>query len=60
MSDIDGVISKTSKHQDKYLKKIAQITNPNNENGLLKDVLVNADVLIGLSAPNIVTEKMIK
>ena len=59
LCDIDGVISKTSSHTDTYLRKIAQQTNPNIENGSLKDVLVNADVLIGLSAAGIVSKEMV-
>jgi len=39
---------------------MAQVTNPNLEDGTLADILQNADVLIGLSAANIVTEDMIK
>jgi len=42
------------------LKKMAQITNPNQENGVLSDVLRDADVLIGLSAAGIVSQEMIK
>jgi len=60
LCDIEGVISRTSKHEDKYLKMMAQITNPNNENAKLADAIKKADVLIGLSAAGIVTEEMIK
>ena len=60
MRDIDGVISKNSTHTDKYLKKMAEITNPNLESGTLRDILNGADVLIGLSAANIVSADMIK
>lgn len=60
MRDIDGVISKNSKHTDKYLRKMAEITNPNLESGSLADILKGADVLIGLSAANIVTKDMVQ
>ncbi len=60
LCDKDGVISKTSKHENKYLRKIAQITNPNNENGTLKDIIKGADVFIGLSTGNILNKEMIK
>jgi len=60
MRDINGVISKKSSHSDKYLKAMAKITNPNCEDGTLADILKGADVLIGLSAANIVSEEMIK
>ena len=60
MRDIDGVISKNSSHTDKYLRKMAEVTNPNCESGTLADIMKGADVLIGLSAANIVSQDMIK
>lgn len=50
----DGMPSLTDAH-----KKLAKKTNPNFEKGSLADVLKNADVFIGVSAPNIVTREMI-
>lgn len=41
-------------------KALAEITNPNNEKGSLADVIKNADVFLGFSAPNIVTSDMVK
>ncbi len=38
---------------------LSKITNPNLEKGNLADVMKNADVFIGVSAPNIVTREMI-
>lgn len=38
---------------------MALITNKHNIKGALKDALVDADVFIGVSAPNIVTEDMV-
>ena len=43
----------------KYFEELSQITNPNNESGILKDVIKNADVFIGVSAPNIVSKEMV-
>lgn len=40
-------------------KQLAKKTNPNCEKGALADVLVGADVFIGVSAPNVVTREMI-
>ena len=34
-------------------KEIISLTNPNKEKGLLKDAIKNADVFIGVSAPNL-------
>ena len=39
--------------------EMALVTNKHNIKGTLKDALVDADVFIGVSAPNIVTEQMV-
>ena len=36
-----------------------EITNPNDEKGLLADVMKNADIFIGVSAPGTVTKEMV-
>jgi malate dehydrogenase (oxaloacetate-decarboxylating) len=41
-------------------EELAKITNPNMEKGLLEDVIKNADVFIGVSAPGLLTEEMVK
>ncbi len=43
-----------------YKTELAQITNKQNLSGSLEDALVGADVFVGTSAPNSVTEEMIK
>lgn len=43
-----------------YKIELAQITNKEKLQGSLKDAMVGADVFIGTSAPNSVTEEMIK
>ena len=40
-------------------KKMTEVTNLNNETGSLADALKGADIFIGVSAPNIVTPKMV-
>ncbi|MBQ3470764.1 MAG: NAD-dependent malic enzyme, partial [Clostridia bacterium] len=40
--------------------KLAELTNPDNLDVSLTDALVGADLFIGVSAPNILTEDMIK
>ena len=37
-----------------------KLSNLHKKKGLLKDVIVGADVFIGLSAPGMVTEEMVK
>lgn len=39
---------------------ISKVTNRDKEKGLLKDIMKNKDVFIGVSAPNIVTKEMIE
>ena len=40
--------------------KMAKVTNKNKKQGTLADVLVGADIFIGVSGPNLVTTEMIK
>ncbi|MBW6411796.1 NAD(P)-dependent malic enzyme [Clostridium weizhouense] len=60
MCDINGVITKNKSSNNPYMEELAQLTNPNNEDGLLKNAIKNADVFIGVSAPNIVSKEMVK
>ena len=41
-------------------EEIAQVTNPENRSGSLAEMLVGADVFIGVSAPGMVTTEMVK
>ena len=59
MCDKAGIISKESEGLNWMQEKMAEITNPNNETGLLTDAMKGADVFVGVSAPNIVTEEMV-
>ncbi len=43
-----------------YKDDIAKITNPNKEEGLLADVIKGADVFIGVSVANCVTQDMVR
>ena len=38
--------------------KMAELTNPDGESGTLADAMKNADIFVGVSAPNIVTSEM--
>ena len=61
MCDINGVISRDKDlSSNKYMEELAEITNPDNVTGMLKDAMVGADVFIGVSAPNIVSKEMVK
>ncbi|MEF9934314.1 MAG: malic enzyme-like NAD(P)-binding protein [Clostridium sp.] len=59
LCDRSGAISK-ERTLTGYKKDIAAITNPNNESGDLKTVMVGADIFVGVSAPNTVTPDMVR
>lgn len=60
MCDKDGVINKNADWLNWAQKEMVEKTNKNNISGLLKDALVDSDIFIGVSAPNIVTKAMIQ
>lgn len=58
--DIDGAIYQGMENLDDEKAVMACITNPEKKKGLLKDVIVGADVFIGVSAANVLTKDMIR
>lgn len=58
MVDIDGVVYSGRKENTPVLEEMAAITNPDECKGSLSDVIVGADVFIGVSAPNVLTIPM--
>ncbi|RGD74141.1 NAD(P)-dependent malic enzyme [Anaerofustis stercorihominis] len=56
---INGVV-KEDKDNNYVQKELSKITNPNKEEGTLKDVIKNADVFIGVSKGNIVDKEMVE
>lgn len=54
-TDVDGVVHAGRPGLDESLRWCAESTNPRGLTGTLRDALVGADVLIGLSAPDILT-----
>lgn len=60
MVDRFGIICKGDKSLNSAHKEIAEITNKELLKGTLSDAMAGADVFIGVSAPNIVSEEMIK
>ncbi|HEY8890690.1 MAG TPA: NADP-dependent malic enzyme [Clostridium sp.] len=55
-----GILYRGMDKIDDAKTALAEITNPDNIKGSLKDAFVGADVFIGVSAPGIVTPEMIK
>ena len=55
--DINGVIHKTSPQSDEMRSWFIEISNQENFTGSLSEALVGADVFIGVSVPNVLSEK---
>ncbi len=60
LCDINGVINKNNNYDDPYLQALAEATNPRGITGTLKDSVKDADIFIGVSAPGLLTEEMIR
>ena len=60
MVDRFGIISRDDETLSPAHKELSLITNEEMKRGTLADALRGADVFIGVSAPNIVTEEMVR
>ena len=60
LCDRKGAIYEGREGLNKEKEQMAKITNSGHKAGSLADVLVGADVFIGVSAPNCVTPEMVK
>lgn len=60
MCDKFGSLYRGNKLMNSEQAKLAELTNPDNLNVNLKEALIGADLFIGVSAPNLLTEEMIK
>lgn len=59
LCDKSGIISRQSRDLNFMQEKMAQLTNPHQETGLLADAMKGADIFVGVSAPGIVTQEMV-
>lgn len=59
MCDTTGIISKNREKLNWMKEKMAKITNPGNETGLLADAMKGADIFVGVSAPGVVSSEMV-
>ncbi len=59
MSDIHGILTRDQEALNPYMRWLAEHTNRAQRHGTLVDAMTGADVLIGVSAPNIVDEAMV-
>ncbi len=55
-----GIICEGDENNNPAQEEIAKVTNLEHKKGTLADALVGADVFIGVSAPNLVNEDMVK
>lgn len=60
MCDRKGSLYRGNPNMNSEKAKIAEITNPENLNVTLKEAIVDADVFIGVSAPDTLTSDMVK
>ncbi|MCM1388108.1 MAG: NADP-dependent malic enzyme [Bacillus sp. (in: Bacteria)] len=59
LCDSKGIVCKSRNDLNKVKQQITEITNLKNESGTLADALKDADIFIGVSAPNVVTPQMV-
>jgi malate dehydrogenase (oxaloacetate-decarboxylating) len=60
LCDSKGIVDRSRTDLNPYKREIAETTNRHGVKGSLADALRGADVFIGLSQPNIVTESMVR
>lgn len=60
LCDINGIICEGDNSLSDVHKYMSTITNSEKKTGTLADAMEGADVFIGVSAPNIVSEEMVK
>ncbi len=58
--DRKGIITKNRANLSPHKHELARFTNPDQKQGGLKEALAGADVLIGVSGPNLATKKDIQ
>ena len=59
LCDIDGIISSTSTTLNEAQRAMLVCTNPRDIHGTLADALKDADIVIGVSAPGVISPAMI-
>lgn len=60
MCDINGIISKASEGLNWMQKEMTEVTNLEGMTGTLADAMKGADIFVGVSAPGIVSEEMVR
>ncbi len=60
LCDKSGILSPDSEGLNWMQEKMMEVTNLSNEKGTLSDALKGADIFVGVSAPGIVSEDMVR
>lgn len=60
LCDKSGALCENMPGLNPEQEKMSKITNPGRLQGRLKDIIMGADVFIGVSAPDVVTQDMVK
>lgn len=60
MVDLCGIINRDDSYENPAHEKIKTVSNKNNIKGSLSDALKGADVFVGVSKPDLVTDEMVK
>ena len=58
--DSKGIVSKNCPNLNWVKKEMLEVTNLENKEGTLADAVVGADIFIGVSAPGVLTQDMVK
>jgi len=59
MTDKIGALYRGAEGMNPVQAEMAEVTNPANEKGTLKDVIKGADIFVGVSAPGLLTTEMV-
>lgn len=60
LCDSRGIVSADRTDLNETKKEMLKITNPENRSGKLADAVVGTDIFVGVSAPGVLTQDMIK
>ena len=60
LCDSAGIVHSGSDRLNDVKREMLKVTNLEDKKGTLKDAMVGADIFIGVSAPGVVTEEMVK
>lgn len=60
LCDSKGIVAKDNKGLNSVKQEIAEVTNKGCRHGTLADALEGADIFVGVSAPDIITQEMVR